>query len=94
MFFHQVTCDGDRLTEADVRAFVTLIRFDLAYYGLFKINIRQVRDFPNIRAYMQRIYQLPGMAQTVNADHIKAGYYSIRALNPSGIVPSGPQSLW
>lgn len=81
---------GKRLTEADIRAFVTLIRFDLAYFGLFKINIRQARDFPNIRAYMQRIYQLDGIAKTVNAEHIKAGYYSIKALNPTGIVPVGP----
>ena len=81
---------GDRLTEADIRAFVTLIRFDLAYHGLFKINLRQVREYPNLRAYMQRIHGLPGIAETVDADHIKAGYYSIRALNPAGIVPLGP----
>lgn len=85
---------GDRLTEADIRAFVTLIRFDLAYYGLFKINIRQVRDYPNLRNYVKRIYQLEGIAETVNADHIKAGYYSIKALNPTGIVPIGPDSMW
>ena len=85
---------GDRLTEADVRAFVTLIRFDLAYHGLFKINLKQSRDYPKIRAYVRRIYELPGVAGTVNPDHIKAGYYSIRALNPSGIVPVGPATLW
>jgi putative glutathione S-transferase len=85
---------GDRLTEADVRAFVTLIRFDLAYHGLFKTNLKRVREYLNIRSYMQRIYQLPGIAGTVNPEHIKAGYYSIRALNPSGIVPVGPESLW
>ena len=84
---------GNRLTEADIRAFVTLIRFDLAYFGLFKINIRQARDFPNLRAYMQRIYQLDGIADTVNEEHIKAGYYSIKALNPTGIVPVGPGKL-
>lgn len=81
---------GNRLTEADIRAFVTLIRFDLAYYSLFKINIRQVRDYPGLRAYIKRIYQLDGISETVNADHIKAGYYSIKALNPTGIVPLGP----
>jgi len=85
---------GNRLTEADIRAFVTLIRFDLAYYGLFKINIRQVREYHNLRTYMQRIYHLRGIEETVNADHIKAGYYSVKALNPTGIVPLGPKTLW
>ena len=85
---------GDQLTEADVRAFVTLVRFDLAYYGLFKTNLKRLRDYPNIRAYLQRIYNLPGIAETVNPEHIKAGYYSIRALNPSGIVPVGPATPW
>ena len=85
---------GNRLSEADVRAFVTLVRFDLAYYGLFKTNRRQARDYPNIRRYIERIYQLPGIAETVDVEHIKTGYYSIRALNPSGIVPLGPDSLW
>lgn len=85
---------GNRLTEADIRAFVTLIRFDLAYFGLFKINIHQIREYANLRAYMQRIYELPGIAETVNASHIKAGYYSIEALNPQGIVPVGPETLW
>jgi putative glutathione S-transferase len=85
---------GNRLTEADIRAFVTLIRFDLAYHGLFKINLRQVREYPNLRAYVQRIYGLPGIDETVNVDHIKAGYYSIEALNPTGIVPLGPETIW
>jgi putative glutathione S-transferase len=84
---------GDRLTESDVRAFVTLIRFDLAYHGLFKTNLRQLRDYRNITAYMKRIYELPGIAETVSPEHIKIGYYSIRALNPSGIVPIGPTEL-
>lgn len=85
---------GNRPTEADIRAFVTLVRFDLAYFGLFKINIRQVREYPNLRAYVQRIYRLDGIAETVDAGHIKAGYYSIEALNPTGIVPVGPKTLW
>lgn len=85
---------GNRLTEADIRAFVTLIRFDLAYFSLFKINIKQAREYPYIRAYMQRIYELPGIAETVDAEHIKTGYYSIEALNPSRIVPLGPETLW
>jgi putative glutathione S-transferase len=85
---------GNRLTEADIRAFVTLIRFDLAYHGLFKINLRQVREYPSLRAYVQRIYGLPGIDETVNVDHIKAGYYSIEALNPTGIVLLGPETIW
>jgi putative glutathione S-transferase len=85
---------GDRLTEADVRAFVTLVRFDLAYHGLFKTNLKRVSEYPYISEYIQRIYALPGIDETVNADHIKAGYYSIRALNPSGIVPAGPATPW
>ncbi len=85
---------GDQFTEADIRAFVTLVRFDLAYYSLFKTNLHQVRDYPNISAYIRRIHALPGIAETVDPQHIKAGYYSIRALNPSGIVPVGPVTQW
>jgi len=85
---------GEQLTEADIRAFVTLIRFDIAYYGLFKTNLKQIRDYANVFAYMQRIYHYPGIAETVNFDHIKRGYYSLRALNPSGIVPAGPENFW
>ena len=85
---------GNLITEADIRAFVTLIRFDLAYHGLFKTNLKRAQDYPNIDAYLQRIYRLPGIAETVSPEHIKAGYYSIRALNPSGIVPRGPAIGW
>ena len=85
---------GNQLTEADVRVFVTLVRFDLAYYGLFKTNLKQLRDYPHICAYIQRIHERPGIAETVNSEHIKAGYYSIRALNPSGIIPLGPATPW
>lgn len=81
---------GEQITEADIRAFVTLIRFDIAYYGLFKTNLKQLRDYPNVYAYMRRIYAIPGIAETVNFDHIKQGYYSMQALNPQGIVPTGP----
>ncbi|MDP3196949.1 glutathione S-transferase family protein [Tabrizicola sp.] len=84
---------GDRLTETDVRAFVTLIRFDSAYHGLFKTNRRQIADYPRLSAYMERILRLPGVAATVEIDHIKAGYYSIKALNPTGIVPAGPEHV-
>lgn len=84
---------GDRLTESDIRTFVTLIRFDAAYHGLFKTNRRQVADYPRLSAYLERILRLPGVAETVNMDHITRGYYSIKALNPSGIVPTGPAHI-
>jgi glutathionyl-hydroquinone reductase len=84
---------GDQLTETDIRIFVTLIRFDAAYHGLFKTNRRQIADYPRLSAYMARILSLPGVAQTVNMDHITRGYYSIKALNPSGIRPVGPAHI-
>lgn len=84
---------GDRLTETDIRTFVTLIRFDAAYHGIFKVNRRRIADYPRLQGYMERILRLPGVARTVNLDHIKAGYYSIKALNPTGIVPSGPDHV-
>lgn len=81
---------GDRLTETDIRAFVTLIRFDAAYHGLFKTNLRQIADYARLSAYMARILRLPGVRATVDMDHITRGYYSIKALNPTGIRPVGP----
>lgn len=81
---------GERLTEADIRLFVTLIRFDAAYHGLFKCNIRRVADYPALLAYTRRMLDLPGVRGTVNMEHIKQGYYSIKALNPVGLVPVGP----
>jgi putative glutathione S-transferase len=81
---------GDRLTEADVRLFVTLVRFDAAYHGLFKCNLRRLVDYPALNGYLTRILSVPGVRETVNIDHIKQGYYSIKALNPNGIVPLGP----
>ena len=84
---------GPRFTEADIRLFVTLIRFDAAYHGLFKTNLRRVADYPRLSSYMERVLRLPGVRETVNLDHIKAGYYSIKALNPSGIVPVGPDHV-
>ena len=81
---------GERLTETDVRLFVTLIRFDAAYHGLFKCNRNTLQAMPYLHAFMQRIHAINGIADTVNIEHIKAGYYSIKALNPSGIVPVGP----
>jgi len=84
---------GPRFTEADIRLFVTLIRFDAAYHGLFKTNLRRIADYPRLSAYMERVLRLPGVRETVNLDHIKAGYYSIKALNPTGIVPIGPNHV-
>src|SRR5690606_4843070 len=63
---------GSRLTEADVRLFTTLVRFDAVYYGHFKCNLREIRDYPNLWAYVRDIYQMPGVAETVDMLHIKA----------------------
>ena len=84
---------GERFTEADIRLFVTLVRFDAAYYGLFKCNRNQLKEMPYLHAYMQRILAMDGIGDTVHLDHIKAGYYSIETLNPTGIVPVGPQQI-
>ncbi|MEI7133550.1 glutathione S-transferase family protein [Pectobacterium atrosepticum] len=82
---------GDTLTEADWRLFVTLIRFDVAYHGAFKCNLKRIADYPHLSHYLRELYQWPGIAETVNIDHIKAGYYGIAWLNPTQIVPVGPQ---
>ena len=82
---------GDRVTEADVRLFVTLVRFDVAYHGLFKCNLRRLADYPALSEYQARFLALPGVRETVSVDHIKRGYYSVKALNPTGIVPLGPE---
>lgn len=81
---------GDAFTEADIRLFVTLVRFDAAYHGLFKCNLRRIADYDRLSAYLARVLAVPGIRETVNIDHIKRGYYSIKALNPTGIVPLGP----
>jgi len=80
----------DQVTETDIRVFVTLVRFDAAYHGLFKCNRQRIVDFKNLWAYTRRLYALPGVAETVNLAHIKHGYYNIKSLNPLGIVPVGP----
>lgn len=85
---------GGRFTEADIRLFVTLVRFDAAYHGLFKCNLRRLADYPGLSAYLARVLAIPGVHETVNIDHIKRGYYSITALNPTGIVPLGPELPW
>jgi glutathionyl-hydroquinone reductase len=81
---------GKSLTETDIRLFVTLVRFDVAYHGLFKTNLRRIADYKQLSAFVSTMLAVPGVRETVNLDHIKRGYYSIKALNPNGIVPAGP----
>lgn len=83
---------GERFCETDLRLFVTLIRFDVAYYGLFKCNLKRIVDYPRLSSYLRRIYNLPGVSATVSIDHIKRGYYSLTRLNPHNIIPKGPLS--
>ena len=85
---------GESITETDWRAFVTLIRFDVAYHGLFKCNLRRLTDYPNLSAYLKRLYEVPGVAETVDFDHIKRTYYSIKKVNPSRIFPKGPDQIF
>ncbi len=83
---------GERITEADWRLFTTLVRFDAVYHGHFKCNRQRLIDYPNLWAYTRDLYQAPGVAETVNMDHIKTHYYgSQRTINPTGIVPKGPE---
>ena len=82
---------GNLITEADWRLFTTLIRFDAVYVGHFKCNLRRIIDYPNLSNYLRDLYQRPGVAKTVNMQHIKGHYYSSHAtINPSGVVPTGP----
>ena len=82
---------GEYLTEADVRLFTTLIRFDAVYYSHFKCNLRRIADYPNLSNWLREMYQWPGVAETVDFAHIKGHYYaSHRTINPTGIVPKGP----
>jgi putative glutathione S-transferase len=83
---------GDVITEADWRLFTTLIRFDPVYHGHFKCNLKQIADYPNIFGYMKELYQVEGIAETVNFDHIKRHYYySHTMINPTQVVPLGPK---
>ena len=82
---------GDSITEADWRLFTTLVRFDAVYVGHFKCNIRRIADYPNLSGYLRDLYQVPGVADTVNLGHIKTHYYrSHLTIKPTGIVPAGP----
>lgn len=83
---------GEYLTEADIRLFTTLIRFDAVYHGHFKCNLRRIADYPNLSNWLREIYQWPGIAETVDFTHIKNHYYgSHKTINPTGVVPKGPE---
>jgi glutathionyl-hydroquinone reductase len=83
---------GERVTEADWRLFTTLIRFDPVYFGHFKCNLREIRDYPALSRYLSKLYHWPGVAETTDLFHIKHHYYaSHRRINPTGIVPLGPE---
>jgi putative glutathione S-transferase len=83
---------GETITEADWRLFTTLIRFDAVYYGHFKCNLRRIAEYPNLSGYVRDLYQQPGIAATVNMEHIKAHYYASHpSINPTGVVPIGPE---
>jgi len=83
---------GNQITEADWRLFTTLVRFDAVYYNHFKTNKKRLLEYPNLWAYTRELYQIPGVAETVNMDHIKYHYFaSHRSINPTGIVPKGPE---
>ncbi|WP_263142031.1 glutathione S-transferase family protein [Pseudomonas sp. RIT-PI-AD] len=83
---------GEYLTEADIRLFTTLVRFDAVYHGHFKCNKRRIKDYPNLSNWLRELYQWPGIAETVDFDHIKRHYYlSHPQVDPTGIVPKGPR---
>lgn len=82
---------GQHFTEADIRLFTTLIRFDAVYYSHFKCNERRIADYPHLSNWLRELYQWPGIAATVDFAHIKGHYYaSHRMINPTGIIPKGP----
>jgi len=83
---------GDTLTEADWRLFTTLIRFDAVYFGHFKTNKKMLASYPAISGYVRELYQVPGVAETVNFEHIKTHYYASHlTINPTGVIPLGPE---
>ena len=82
---------GDRLTEADIRLYTTLVRFDPVYHGHFKCNLRRIVDYRNLWRYLKMLHAMEGFGDTTNLFHIKNHYYtSHKAINPTGIVPLGP----
>jgi len=80
---------GRQITEADWRLFPTLVRFDVAYFSLFKCNKRRIADYPNLLNYMRELYQVPGVAATVKPRYYVINYWSIKRVNPTGIIPKG-----
>ena len=80
---------GEKATEADWRLFPTLVRFDVAYFSLFRCNKKRIADYPNLSNYMREVYALPGIAETVKARYYVINYWSIARLNPLGIIPKG-----
>lgn len=81
---------GDKLTEADWRLFITLIRFDCVYYSLFKCNLKQIASYQNLSRFLIQLYNIPKVAQTINFEHIKQHYYNLVSVNPSQVIPKGP----
>jgi glutathionyl-hydroquinone reductase len=89
---HQRYLAGDRITESDWRLFTTLVRFDPVYYSHFKCNLRRIADYPSLSNYLRDLYQVPGVAGTVDIPHVKKHYYgSHETINPTRIVPVGPE---
>ena len=84
---------GDRITEADWRLYVTLVRFDVAYYSNFKCNQQHLYEYPNLHNYLRELYQWPGIAEVTDFDTIKRVYFSNKEINPSGLIPVGPRDL-
>ena len=84
---------GDQVTEADLRLFVTTFRFDPAYVPLFRCNLKRIYEYPNLQSHLERFYALPGVAETCHLQGVRKGYAAIKAVNPTGIVPMGPQPL-
>ena len=82
---------GAQITEADWRLLASLLRFDLVYHGLFKCNQRTIASYPQLSNYLRELYQYPKVAETINVQHFVRGYYSIPGINPTGIIPRGPQ---
>ena len=80
---------GRRITEADWRLFPTLVRFDVAYFSLFRCNRQRIADYPNLSNYMRELYALPGIAETVTPRYYVINYWSIKRLNPAGVIPKG-----
>ncbi len=80
---------GRQITEADWRLFPTLVRFDVAYFSLFRCNRQRIADYPNLSNYMRELYALPGIAETVKPRYYVINYWSIARVNPTGIIPKG-----